>query len=161
MTAAAAERQLEVLLFEVDGRRYALPSALIRELVWAVTIVPLPKAPPIVEGVINVRGTVVAVLDIRSRFRLSPKPLEHTDHFALAWAGPRLVAVRADRALDLVRLDAAQVEDAKVSVPGAEYVAGVAKLPEGLILIHDLETFLSEAEAEALGAAISRDGGGR
>lgn len=157
MTGGLAPPQLEVLRFEVSGQSYGLPSRAVRELVRAVSVVPLPKAPPIIEGIINVRGTVVPVLDIRTRFRLTSKPLEHTDHFVLAWAGRRMVALRADRALDLLRLKAEEVEDAKLSVPGAEYVAGVAKLADGLLLIHDLETFLSQAEGAALDASLSGD----
>lgn len=160
MTAAFAQPRIEVLTFEIGGQPYALPARTVRELVRAVSIVPLPKAPAIVEGVINVRGSVVAVLDVRARFRLPPKPLEHTDHFVLAWAGRRLVAIRADRALDLLYLDADRIEDPKVAVPGAEYIAGVAKLPDGLLLIHDLETFLSQAEGTALDAASSSFGMG-
>lgn len=150
----ATPQVLEVLIFEVGGQRYALPSSSVRQVVRAVTVVPLPRAPAIVEGVIDVRGTLVPVLDIRSRFRLPPKPLEHTDHLVLGWAGSRPVAVRADRALDLVRLDAAQVEDARRAAPGVEYVAGVAKLDGGLVLIHDLQTFLWADEVVALDQAI-------
>lgn len=145
---------IEVLVFEVGGQRYALASSGVKELARAVTVVRLPKAPAIVEGVINARGAVVPVLDLRSRFRLPAKALEPADHLVLAWAGDRLVALRVDRALDLVRLGADVVEDAQRLTPGAEYVAGVAKLPEGLVLIHDLRTFLSEAEATALGEAL-------
>jgi purine-binding chemotaxis protein CheW len=151
--------QLELLVFDVGGQRYALPSKVVGEIVRAVTIVPLPKAPSIIEGVIDVRGSVVPVLDIRTRFRLAPKPLEHTDHLVLAWAGPRRVAIRADRAQDLLRFDAARIEDARASLPAAEYVTGVAKLEDGLVLIHDLETFLSRAEDEALDDALAAAGG--
>jgi purine-binding chemotaxis protein CheW len=152
--------QLEVLIFDVGGQRYGLPSNVVDEVVRAVTVVPLPKAPAIVEGVIDVRGALVPVLDIRRRFRLAPKPLEHTDHLVLAWAGPRRVAIRADRALDLLHIDVARIEDAKASLPATEYVMGVAKLEDGLVLIHDLETFLSRAEDEALDDALSAAGGG-
>ncbi|MGH7820350.1 MAG: chemotaxis protein CheW [Candidatus Binatia bacterium] len=151
---------LQILVFEVGGQRYALRSPDVRELVRAVTIVRLPKAPAIVEGIINVRGTVVPVLDIRARFRLPARPAAHTDHLILARAGPRLVALRADRALGLVRVDAKDVDDAAAVIPAAEYVSGVAKLPDGLALIHDLHTFLSEAEAAALDDAIAAPGAG-
>jgi purine-binding chemotaxis protein CheW len=162
VAVAVAQPRLEVLIFELGGQRYGLPSAVVRELVRAVTIVSLPKAPAIVEGVIDVRGSVIPVLDIRERFGLPPKPLEHTDHFVVARAGAsRLVAIRADRALDLVRLDAAQIEDVTASVRGVEHVAGVAKLPDGLVIIHDLETFLSSAEAAALAAAMTAAAQGR
>ncbi len=144
----------QVLVFEVGGRRFGLPAAVVREVVRAVETLPLPKAPAVVEGVINVRGKVVPVLDVRGRFRLPPKPLEPADHLIIARAGGRVVALRVDRATDLVRLDAADVEEARGIVPGAEYVTWVAKLPNELVLIHDLETFLSRAESAALTQAL-------
>ncbi len=155
MTQAVARAALEVLLFEVDGQRYALPSSVVLEVLRAVALVPLPKAPPIVEGAVNVRGAVVAVLDIRTRVRRSPKAIEPSDHLVLALAGARRVALRADRALGLLHLEPAQVEDAKVALPSAEYLAGVAKLADGLVLLHDLDRFLTEAEAETLDEALS------
>ncbi len=143
---------LDVLTFDLSGYRYALAARTVREVVRAVSIRPLPKAPAVVEGVINVRGTIVPVLDIRSRFRLPQKPLQHTDHLIVAWAGARLVAIRADRVADLAHLDAEDVADLEVA--GAQYVAGVAKLSDGLVLIHDLESFLTEAETYELDEAV-------
>jgi purine-binding chemotaxis protein CheW len=104
--------------------------------------------------VINVRGALVAVPDLRSRFRLPARPVEHTDHLVLARVDGRRVAIRADRALGLRRISPREVEDATTALPGVEYVAGVAKLDDGLVLIHDLRTFLSQAETEALDAAL-------
>ena len=88
---------MDVLVFEISGLRYALPTSDVSELARAVTIVPLPKGPPIVEGIINVRGRIVPVLDIRSRFRLPPKAVSPTDHLILAHAGQRLVALIRSR----------------------------------------------------------------
>ncbi len=144
----------QVLIFEIGGRRFGLPAAVVREVVRAVEIVPLPKAPAVVEGIIAVRGSVVPVLDVRSRFRLPPKPLEPADHLIVARAGGRVVALRVDRATALIGLDPADIEEARSVVAGAEYVAWVAKLPDELVLIHDLETFLSRAEATALAEAL-------
>ncbi len=144
---------LQVLVFEVAGRRYGLPAEDVQELVRAVSIVPLPRAPAVVEGVINLRGRVVPVLDVRGRFRLPARPLEPGDHFIVARAGQRVVALRVDRAVDLVRLEPADVEEAGAVVPGVEYVGWVARLPHDLVLIHDLRTFLSQDEAAALDGA--------
>ena len=146
---------MDVLVFELSGLRYALSTSDVSELTRVVTIVPLPKAPAIVEGIINVRGQVVPVLDIRARFRLPPRAVLHTDHLILAHTGERLVALRADRALDLAHVDDWDIEDARTAVPGAEYISSVAKLPDGLVLIHDLRTFLQESEAVALDDALS------
>lgn len=147
--------RLELLMFEMGGQRYALYSAQVKEILRAMTTVPLPKAPAIVEGIVDIRGTLVPVLDMRTRFRLPAKPAAPTDHLIVACANERLVALRADRALELVRLDADDVGNGESIVHGADYVAGVAQLPDGLVLIHDLPTFLSQAEAAALDEALS------
>jgi purine-binding chemotaxis protein CheW len=145
-----AVHDLEILVFDIGGQRYGLPAKDVLELLRAVAIVPLPQAPAIVEGIINLRGSLVPVLDIRSRFRLPAKPLEPSDHLVVALAGDRRVALRVDRALDLVRVHGDDIEDARGVVPGVEYVSWVAKQPNELVLIHDLRTFLSRAEGAAL-----------
>lgn len=146
---------VSLLSFEVAGQSFALPARLLREVVRAVAITPLPKAPPIIEGVINVRGTVVPVLDIRQRFGLTPIPLAPDQHLLIAQAGPRLVALRVDRALELLAVDEGAIEAAGRVAPGAEYVAGIATLADGLLVIHDLERFLSLEEAVQVDAVVA------
>jgi purine-binding chemotaxis protein CheW len=153
-----ADEALEVLVFEVAGRHYGLPARSVREVVRAVTVVPLPRAPAIVEGVVNLRGRLVPVLDLRARFRLPAKAVEPTDHLVVAWAGSRPAALRVDRAIDLVTLAREALEQAEQVVPGAGYVAWVAKLLDRLVLIHDLDTFLSAAEAAGLDEALPAGG---
>ena len=153
-SADAAPRTREVLVFEVGGQRYALPTADVLELVRAVAITPLPDAPAVIEGVVDVRGRVLPVLDIRARFRLPAKALDPSDHFIVASAGPRGVILRVDRATHLALVDEASVQPPQTLGPSATYVAGVAKLEDGLVLIHDLTTFLSAAEAASLEEAL-------
>jgi len=153
-TAVAVPRTREVLVFEVASQTYGLPIVDVLELVRAVTITPLPNAPAVIEGVVNVRGRVLPVLDIRARFRLPAKPLDPSDHFIVASAGPRGVILRVDRATHLALVDEASVQPPETLGPSATYVAGVVKLDDGLVLIHDLATFLSAAEASSLDEAL-------
>jgi purine-binding chemotaxis protein CheW len=146
---------MDLVVFEIGGLRYALPAADVGEIVRAVRIVPLPGAPAIVEGVIDVRGRVVPVLDIRQRFERPAKALAHTDHLVLASVGSRLVAIRVDRALDVVRVEGDTVEDTAALPPCAAHLSGVARLPDGLVLIHDLRTFLQDAETASLDDAVA------
>ena len=154
-SADAGPRFREVLVFEVGGQTYGLPTADVLELVRAVAITPLPRAPAVIEGVVNVRGRVLPVLDVRVRFRLPAKPLDPSDLFIVAAAGPRGVILRVDRATHLALVDEASVQPPESLGPSATYVAGVAKLPDGLVLLHDVATFLSAAEAAALDVALS------
>lgn len=126
-----------------------------------MAVAPLPRAPPIVEGVINVRGALVPVLDIRQRFGIPPHPLTLDQHLIIARSGPRVVALRVDRALDLVEVDESAIESAATLTPGAEYVTGIARLPDGVLVIHDLERFLSLDEARGVDAAVAERTGNR
>ncbi len=140
-----------LVLVEVLNRQYGLLASAVHSLERAVTILPLPGAPNAVEGLIDVHGRLIPVFDLRFRLSLPPKEVELSDHLVIAEAGGRLVALRVDRALELIERN---IEDTVSLVPGLEHVAGVVRLPEGLALIHDLETFLSPAESLALEGAL-------
>ena len=151
---AVAGSTREVLVFEVAGQTYGLPTDDVRELVRAVAITPLPSAPAVIEGVVNVRGRVLPVLDLRARFHLPARALDPSDHFIVAAAGPRGVILRVDRATHLAMIEEACIQAPETLGPGVDYVAGVAKVDGGMVLIHDLSTFLSAAEAAGLDHAL-------
>lgn len=150
----------EILIFEVGRHRYGLPAGDVQELLRAVALTPLPRAPSLVEGVINLRGKVIPVLDIRARFHLPARPVEPGDHLVVVRTGGRLAALRVDRALELARLEPSDLEDVEGVLPGVHYLARAAKLPDGLVLIHDLDTFLSHSEAAALEEILPAAGEG-
>jgi purine-binding chemotaxis protein CheW len=145
----------QILLVRVGGERYGVPLGAVREIVRAVAITPLPGAPRVVEGVIDVRGQVVPVLNLRRRFGHPEKPLDPSERIVLVHAGERPAALRVDEAEGLADLVAGAVEDARAVTPGAEHVAGVAKLADGVVLIHDPAAFLSQAEAAVLDEAMA------
>jgi purine-binding chemotaxis protein CheW len=162
LTDTGAPHHVHLLVFELEGIRIAIPSATVHEVVRAVAISPLPRAPAAIEGVINARGTLVPVFDLRQRLGLAARPLAPHHHLVLARSGARPAALRVDRAVELVAVTEADIESAERVAPGAGYGSAVAKLPDGLVVIHDLERFLSPVEAgqvdAALAAALSRPG---
>jgi purine-binding chemotaxis protein CheW len=150
MNEVMGQRRREILVFEIGGRRFGLPANEVRELLRAVTIVGLPLAPSFVEGIINLRGTVVPVLDIRARLRLPAKAPEPADYLLVVGMGERPVALRIDRALELKTIDAADVESAGGVRSGERDVAEVVKLPEGLMLMLNLRDLASPDELAAI-----------
>jgi purine-binding chemotaxis protein CheW len=146
---------MRLVIFEVAGNRYALSADQVKEVVRAVQFSPLPKAARFVEGLIDVRGTIVPVLEIRSRFGLPAKPLSASDYLVLANAGTRLIALRVDGVQDLVEVDDEDVRSVQNEVPTARHIEGVARLEDGLAIIYDLATFLSAAEARDLDDMLS------
>lgn len=143
-----------VLVLEVGGHRCGLPVEVVVELHRMVAGTPLPEAPAVIDGVIDVRGTIVAVLDLRARFGLSRRPARPSDQLVVVAAKDRKVALRADRVLDLVTVPADTVV-AAVGLPTDSHLQGVARLDDGLLLIHDVGAFLSDDEAAALDEALA------
>jgi purine-binding chemotaxis protein CheW len=142
------------LVFELAGQRFALGIAAIVEVTPVVYGVPLPEPPPMVESAIDYHGQVIAILDVRRRFGLPAKPVELRDHLIVARAAGRMVALRVDRALELLEIPPEAIARGSQAMPGVGLVAGVARTEDGLLLIHDLATFLSEAEHRTVETAL-------
>lgn len=147
--------QSKIVLFEVARQRFAALLSDVVEVLRAVTITRLPKAPAVIEGIINLRGAVIPVLDIRARFGLPERAVEPTDQLVIVRAGGRVAALHVDRTIDLVRLDRNTIQDAKDILPDPAHIAGVAKLRDGLVLIYDLQAFLTEAETDEFDRALA------
>ena len=143
----------DALLFEVAGSRMALIAGLVSEVLRAVEITPLPQAPAVVSGVINVRGSLTPVIDLRTRLGLAAKALSPDDHFIVADCGSRRVALHVDRALDLLPIQDLAL-DPLAPEARSPYVAGALAREDGVLLIYDLATFLSAADAAALALAM-------
>jgi len=148
-------RAAHVVTFELDGQKYALHLSAVQVVVCAVEITRLPQVPDIVAGIINYQGHVVPVFNLRRRFHLPERELQLDDHIILARTARRLVALVADAVGGVVECADGETIPLESVLPGTEYVAGVVKRPDGLILIHDLNTFLSLDEEQTLEAALA------
>jgi len=141
---------LNLLVFELASRRFAIAASAVREVVALVAITPLPKAPPVVEGLVNYHGDIIPALDIRHRFGLPSAPLVPEHHLVIAAVGDRVAALRVDRATELLEIPLDSIDRSAHSITGVEYVDGVVALPDGLLVIHDLDRFLSLEEVAQL-----------
>ena len=144
-----------LVVFSLDDRRYALPMRQVKRVVRAAEITPLPRAPEIVLGLINIAGVVVAVVNLRKRFNLPVSELKLSDHVIVAATSRRDVALVVDTVSDVIERRVDEIDPTGNILRGLEYVEGVVKLSDGMLLIHDLETFLSLDEERALDEAIS------
>lgn len=146
--------QDHLIVFTLDDRRYALSLPAVDRVVRMVAITPLPKAPGIILGVVNIQGQVIPVINMRRRFHLAEREIALTDQLVVAHTVRRPVALVADAVLDVIACPAQEPIAAEHIVPGMEYVEGVIKLEDGLILIHDLDKFLSLEEESLLEHAL-------
>lgn len=145
----------QLVVWTLDDQRYALPLTRVERVVRAVEITALPSAPEIVCGILNVQGRVMPVVDIRRRFQLPERETALADHLIIARAARRTVAFFVDMVSGVVDISESDVVAADAVVPGLGCIAGVVKLNDGVILIHDLDRFLSLDEEDALDKALT------
>ncbi len=144
----------QIVVFSLDCRRYGLALSAVERVVRMVDITPLPQAPTLIFGIINVQGQVIPVVNPRRRFRLMERNCELSDQLILARTARRTVAFVVDVVIDVLEYTLEDSVRAQEIIPGMEYINGVVKLSDGLVLIHDLDTFLSLEEEKTLDAAI-------
>ncbi len=146
---------MNVLTVHVRGKKFGIPSDIVVEVLRAVAVSPLPGAPAVISGVINVRGSLTPVMDPAIRFGDGAAPLKPSDNFVLVAMPSRIVALRVDSADELEQIDDADVSAAASVSSSAVRLAGVATLPDGLIVIYDPASFLDEAESRAVTDALA------
>ena len=144
----------QVVVFQVEARRFGLPLAVVERVVRAVELTDLPNAPDIVLGVINVQGRIIPVVDLRRRLRLPPRANILADQLLIARTEARPLALMVDGVATVAEYDPTDFTEAAAVAPGLDYLAGLVRLPDGILLVHDLEQFLSLQEARALDEAL-------
>lgn len=157
---ALSTDRLEVVLLELAEQCFALPLSAVSEITRACALQPLPHAPRVILGVLNLRGQMVPVIDARLQLGLPSTPLDPADHFIITRIARQLVALRVEQLLGLVKLEARLGSNTQTLPESLTFVSGVAAAPHGVVLIYDLEQFLSDSEAIELSGALGRLGTG-
>jgi len=148
------KRLRKLVTFSLDDRKFALYVSAVERIIRMVEVTALPKALEIVVGIINLQGTLIPVFDIRTRFHLPPREAHLDDQMIIATTAKRTAALIVDSVDDVVEAPRERIIAAEEILPELEYVEGVMKTEDGMVLIHDLERFLSLSEEKALDKAM-------
>ena len=164
MTAAAPSETVQLLTFSVAGEEYAVGILRVREIIQYENVTRVPMTPPWVRGVMNLRGSVVPVVDLAVKLGLSETPVGAATCAVIVeveLAGQLAVmGVMADSVDQVIDLPVTDVEPpppfgTRVRV---EYLQGMAKMEKGLALILDIDRVLSADELLAVVQAIEEPG---
>ena len=144
----------QIVTFSLDHRLYALPLKSVVRVIHALYISSLPKAPAIICGIINVKGQIIPVVDVRKRFGFASREIECDDQLIIANTGKRTIALIVDEVNEILAVDAKQFLSTTNSMPYAGYIGGIAKIQDEMVLIYDLEQFLNLDEEKILEMAL-------
>lgn len=147
----------QIVVFTLDEQRYGLPLGMVDRVVRMVEITHLPAGPDFIRGVINVQGEIMPVIDLRRRFGLPQRPVELCDQLIITRCATRSFALMTDTACEVRKCTEQMLTSSSEILPELPYLAGVAKLPDGLILLSDPEALLSPREAEAIDALMEKE----
>lgn len=142
----------QVVAFAVGGVTLALPRDNVWRTVRAVAATPLPQPAGIVWGVVNVQGRIVPVISLRRRLGLVDREIGLADQLLIARSATHMLAMMVDTVAEIVECGEKDGLTVDTVVGAVGDLKGVVKRPDGLLLIHDLDSFLLLEEKWALGA---------
>ncbi|MFZ5824991.1 MAG: chemotaxis protein CheW [Bacillota bacterium] len=137
----------QYVVFRLEGQLYGAEITVVREVSYLTPITRLPNTPPYVEGVIDLRGEVMPVIDIRKRLGLPSREADSETRVMILSVRDMTSALVVDGVEQVLTLSDEQITapDQRVTVAGQDYVVGVARSGEQLVIIMDLARMLNTA----------------
>ena len=144
----------KVVVFNLDDKNFALYLNVVLRVLPSLEITPLPGSPKVVLGIINIEGEIIPVFNIRLRFQIPFKEMDLDDKIIIVKTINRKAALLVDDVKEVTEIKAEDLTMSKGILPGQNFIEGVMKLRDDLVLIHDIDNFLSISEIEELNNAI-------
>lgn len=147
-TAASDTPRQEVQLasFRIGSEMFALDIMRIKEIIRPLKLTPIPKAPAFIEGVINLRGAVIPIIDLRKRFD-QPAESGRLTRIIICSAAGRILGLVVDEVIEVRRYSRQEVQPTpSFRYGGADFFLGVCRRDEDLVLLLDLDAILSSGE---------------
>lgn len=140
-----AEKQYVV--FRLEGQRYGAPIDVVREVNYLTQVTRLPNTPAYVDGVIDLRGEILPVVNLRARLGLAPRAGDSDTRLMILNLGERSSALVVDGVDQVINLREEEIvpPDTGITLPGQDYVAGVSRTETGLVVILDLDRLMQQS----------------
>jgi purine-binding chemotaxis protein CheW len=142
--APAPVPELHLVTFALDREEFGIPIQQVREVIRVSEITRVPQARPHVRGVTNLRGRILAVVEIRTRMGLPPAEITARSRIMVVGVHDRTLGILVDGVSQVVKIPTTTVTPPpeEVLTPGGDYITGVARWSSRLIILLDLEKVL-------------------
>ncbi|MFH1338555.1 MAG: chemotaxis protein CheW [Candidatus Omnitrophota bacterium] len=143
------KKEYQLVVFKIGDEEFGVDISQVREIVRLIEVTYMPKAPAFIEGVVNLRGQIVAVIDLAKRLGIPSKTRGDNTRIIVIEIGENTVGMVVDSVSEVLRISSDDIED----VPGLietevpeHYIRGVGKLKDRLLVLLDLSRVLSHEE---------------
>jgi len=147
-------KEVQLVIFELEDETYAIEIHKVREIIKMVDITPIPRAPSFIRGIINLRGKIVIVTDLKERFNLEKERLG--THIVIVEADDNTFGVIVDDVSRVLRIPEEEIKEAPSIITEkihADYIKGVVVLDDKLVILLEPSKIYSEAELVEMGSA--------
>jgi len=143
--------------FELDGQAYAFRIDQIQEIVILNQVTKTPQVPEFVEGVANLRGAIIPIINLRKLFRLPPKDADGDTRTIVVNVGERTMGCTVDLVSQVIRIPEENVQAAPETVTGngAHYISGFARVDGRLLILLDIDELLDPRKLEQVNQAAA------
>ncbi len=151
-------KNIQIVVFSIGKEHYAVNIASVSEIVRVPDVTAVPDAPEFFEGVINLRGKIVPVVDLRVRLKLPRVERTKSSRVLVTETGGRVIGLMVDAVSEVRKLSSDTVEQPPemISAVGIEYITGVAKLGDRLIIFLDINKILSAEEMKKVSVTVEQ-----
>ncbi len=142
----------QLVSFCINNEEYGIDILNVQEIIRPMDMTRVPNAPDFIEGVINLRGKIVPVVDLRQRFNLSSRKRDESSRIIVVELSGKVVGFLVDKVREVLRVEQAIIEPPPELTTNIDvrYITGVAKLKDRLLILLDLVKVLSVEEREKL-----------
>lgn len=142
------DRERQLVVFTLANESYGVAITTVKEIITMQKVTPLPKSPPFVKGVINLRGRVIPVVDLKSRLNLPETEVAHDTRIMVIEVGDRTVGCIVDSVREVLTIKESVIEPPTGGSAEIDYMEGIAKVGEELVILIDLQRVLAGQDAE-------------
>ena len=149
-------KDLQIVGFRIGKETFGVPIHIVHEIVRVPEITAVPDAPDFVEGVINLRGKIISIVDLRKRFGEAHIEASRKNRILVAEIDQKMVGLVVDAASEVIRLPQTEIEPPPEVFEESElkYVTGLGKMNGRLIILVDLAKILEKGELRRLGDLV-------
>lgn len=149
--------ELHLVTFRVGDELFGVSISTVQEIVRVPAITQIPQSPDFIEGVINLRGRIITVLDMNKRLGRPTSERDRRSRILVVECQSRLVGVIVDEVREVLKLGGDRIEPAPSMVAGIsnQYIVGVGKLDGDLLILIDIEKILTAEHLEAIDATAA------
>ena len=158
---ASADESQQLVVFELANEFYGVDIGAVNTIIRMQEVTAIPRTPEFVEGVTNLRGSIIPVIDLRKRFGLEATEITKASRIVVVEAADQLLGMIVDAVAETLRLssDAIEPPSPVIASVDAEYLRGVGKQGNRMVILLDLDKVLSAKESKTVSKVAERERG--